>query len=158
MRAVIRETHGNRIILEALEHGSFIEGDVVTLDKPTSKRTVDANAYLWLCLGVIAKEIQITPWDTYLMMLKRYGEYTVTLIKRDAYENFRSRWRECQIVEDVELNGEKFYRVLCFFGSSKYNKKEFSRLLDGVLSEIREMGLPVPPTKQDMADINNYLR
>ena len=36
--------------------------------------------------------------------------------------------------------------MLCYFGSSTYNSKEFSVLLDGVVSEMQELGLQPPPS------------
>ena len=38
--------------------------------------------------------------------------------------------------------------MLCYFGSSTYDTKEFSVLLDGVISEMREIGLQPPPTEE----------
>ena len=34
--------------------------------------------------------------------------------------------------------------MLCYFGSSTLDSKEFSVLLDGVISEMKEMGLEIP--------------
>ena len=39
-------------------------------------------------------------------------------------------------------------QMLCFFGSSTYNTKEFSQLLDGVISEMKEMHLETPPDEE----------
>lgn len=158
MRAQVRDIHGSELIVMALEPGEIQVGDVINIERPKSKRTLDANAYLWVCIGTIAKEVSITAWDCYLMMLKRYGQYTSTAIRADAYEQFKKRWRECEIVDEFTSDGEKFYRILCYFGSSKYTKNEFAKLLNGIISEIQEMGLPVPPTRQDEADFKNYMR
>jgi hypothetical protein len=38
--------------------------------------------------------------------------------------------------------------MLCYFGSSTYNSKEFSILLDGVISEMKEMGLDTPTDRE----------
>ena len=38
--------------------------------------------------------------------------------------------------------------MVCYFGSSTYNSKEFSDLLNGVVSEMEEMGLQPPPTRE----------
>ena len=39
--------------------------------------------------------------------------------------------------------------MLCYFGSSTYNTKEFSVLLEGVISEMKEARLETP-TSEDM--------
>jgi hypothetical protein len=38
--------------------------------------------------------------------------------------------------------------MLCYFGSSTYDSKEFSILLNGVISEMEEMGLATPKSEE----------
>ena len=52
--------------------------------------------------------------------------------------------RECEVIGKVTVNGQEAVQMLCSFGSSTYNTKEFSHLLDGVISEMKEMGLETP--------------
>ena len=80
------------------------------------------------------------------MMLKRYGEYTYILVKPNVVEAMKSQWRECEVVGETVINGKKAVQMLCYFGSSTYNSKEFSVLLDGVVSEMQELGLQPPPS------------
>ena len=42
---------------------------------------------------------------------------------------------------EVTINGQKGIQLQCYFGSSTYDTKEFTRLLDGVISEARELGI-----------------
>lgn len=114
------------------------------------KRSLDANAMLWACLGEIATAM--TPpadkWDVYLQMLKRYGKYTYICVKPNVVEAMKAQWRECEVIGEVDINGQKAVQMLCYFGSSTLNTKEFSVLLEGVISEMREMGLQTPPSKE----------
>ena len=64
-------------------------------------------------------------------------------------DSVRSQWRETEVVGDVNINGSEAVQMLCYFGSSTYTTKEFSVLLDGVISEMQEMGLETP-LSQDM--------
>jgi len=111
------------------------------------KRSLDANALLWHCLGEIATALRADKWDVYLQMLKRYGHYTYILAKPNAVEGVKEQWRESEVIGEVNVNGQKSVQMLCYFGSSTYNTKEFSVLLDGVISEMKEMGLEVPMPK-----------
>lgn len=119
--------------------------------KYRAKRSLDANAMLWACLGEIANSM--TPpadkWDIYLQMLKRYGKFTYICVKPSVVDAMKAQWRECEVVGEVDINGQKAVQLLCYFGSSTYNTQEFSRLLEGVISEMSEIGLQVPPS-QDM--------
>lgn len=114
------------------------------------KRSVDANALLWVCLGKIADAME-TPtdkWDIYLQMLKRYGKYTHICVKPHVVDAVKAQWRECEEIGEVNINGQKAVQMLCYFGSSTYDTKEFSRLLDGVISEMQEMGLETPASEE----------
>lgn len=119
--------------------------------KYRAKRSLDANALLWLCLGRIAESM--TPpadkWDIYLQMLKQYGKFTYICVKEHVVDAVKAQWRECEVVGDIEINGQKAVQMLCYFGSSTYNTKEFSVLLDGVISEMVQMKIQ-PPTSAEM--------
>lgn len=111
------------------------------------KRSLDANGLLWACLGEMAVAIRADKWDIYLKMLKRYGKYTYVCVKPEALEDLKHQWRETEVVGDVTINGKKAVQVLCYFGSSTYNTQEFSVLLDGVVSEMNDLGLQPPPSE-----------
>ena len=46
--------------------------------------------------------------------------------------------------------------MLCYFGSSTLDSKEFSVLLDGVISEMKEMGLETPTSKEMQRAIERW--
>lgn len=120
----------------------------ITFVRHRKKRSMDANAMLWACLGEMARALKSDPWDVYLYMLERYGKFTHILVKPEAVESVKAMWRETKVVG--ERNG--MIQMLCYFGSSTYNTKEFSYLLDGVISEMKEMHLETPPS-EDMRRI-----
>lgn len=116
----------------------------ISIKQHREKRSKDANALLWHCLGEIASTLRTDKWSVYLLMLRRYGKYTYACIKPSAVDAFKKEWRECEEIGEVNINGQKSVQMLCYFGSSSYNTKEFSTLLDGVISEMKEMGIPTP--------------
>jgi hypothetical protein len=117
--------------------------------KYRQKRSLDANALLWVMLQSIATTLRADKWQIYLQMLKRYGKYTYICVKPSVVEAVKQQWRECEELGEVNINGQTAIQMLCYFGSSTYNTKEFSVLLDGVISEMKEMGLDTP-TSEDM--------
>ena len=108
------------------------------------KRSLDANALLWHCIGEISKSIQEDKWKVYLNLLKHYGKYTYIVVKEKAVEAVKKQWRETEVVGDIDINGTKGVQMLCYFGSSNYDSREFSRLLDGTIQEMKNMGLELP--------------
>lgn len=133
--------------LESLVALQGVEKLSIKAVKHREKRSLDANGLLWLCLGKIAEALRTDKWDVYLQMLKRYGKYTYICVKPNVVDAVKAQWRECEVIGDVNINGKEAVQMLCYFGSSTYNTKEFSTLLDGVISEMQEMGLQAPASE-----------
>ncbi len=122
------------------------------------RRSKDANAMLWACLGELAEKLRADKWEIYLLMLRRYGRYTYICVRPSVVEAMKRQWRECEVVGEVEIGGEKAVQMLCYFGSSTYDTAEFSRLLDGVIGEMKEIGLAPPPDKETRAALERWER
>lgn len=119
-------------------------------------RSVEANSLLWKCIGMIATALKADKWDIYLKMLKRYGKFTYIAVREEAVEAVKKQWRECEVVGEVTVNGQKAVQMLCYYGSSTYNTQEFSHLLDGIMSEMDEMGLKLPPREDVQEALERY--
>ena len=114
------------------------------------KRSLNANNLMWHCLDQIAKAM-IPPqdkWDVYLMMLKRYGKFTYICVKPNVVDAMKKQWRESEVIGHVDINGQDSVQMLCYFGSHTYDSKEFAVLLDGIISEMQEMGLQTPRERE----------
>ena len=120
----------------------------ITVKEHRERRSKDANALLWACLGEIASAIHMDKWEAYLMMLKRYGKFTYIAVRPHVVEAVKKQWRECEVVGNTYVGGEQTVQMLCYFGSSTYDTKEMSRLLDGVISEMEQMNLPRPTSAE----------
>ena len=120
------------------------------------KRSLNANAMLWECLGRIASVLRADKWDIYLQMLKRYGEYTYVCVKPGAVEMLKRQWRECEEIGTIDIHGQQAVQMLCYYGSSTYDSKQFSVLLDGVISEMKEMNIETPTPKRVQAAIEQW--
>lgn len=127
----------------------------ITIVRHSKKRGLAANAMLWACLGEIAAAARTDNWSTYLYMLERYGKYSTILIKAEALPDLRRVWRETRVVGERE---DGMVEVLCFYGSSTYTTEEFSRLLDGVVSDMKELGLTPPPSREMQAALEELRR
>ena len=121
----------------------------IKVSKWRKKRSLEANGMLWACLGQIAAALGTDKWEVYLLMLKRYGKFTYIVVRESAVEAVKRQWRESEVIGEVAVNGQKAVQMLCYFGSSTMNTQEFSVLLDGVISEMQEIGLQ-PPLPKDV--------
>lgn len=119
-------------------------------------RSKDANALLWECIGRLAVALRADKWDIYLLMLKRYGQYTYIVVPPNAVEMVARQWRECEVIGDININGRDGVQMLCYYGSSTYDTKQFSVLLDGVISEMKEIGLTAPTSEEMRRSIEEW--
>lgn len=112
------------------------------------KRSLDANAMLWACIGDIAKALGTARDEVYLKALRDYGQYEVMSCKKDALEMFKKQYRDLeQVGFEYTNNGDTWVDVICYFGSHTYDTRQFSQLLEGVIWDMRELGLQPPPPK-----------
>ena len=122
----------------------------LTIKEHRERRSNDANAMMWTLVGQIATAVHLTPEDVYQGYIPDVGDnFTWHPEKPENVERFINGWCKGHIgrmVDDVgpcrstELKG---YRLLkCYYGSSEYDTKTFSRLLDLVLQDCRNLGIP----------------
>lgn len=109
------------------------------------RRSIDSNAYLWVLLQKLAEALHTTKDELYLIMLDRYGVFTHVIVKPDAVDRVMSLWRTVRNLGKVKIGKTTGYQLQCFFGSSSYDTKEMSVLIDGVVSECRELGIETLP-------------
>lgn len=109
------------------------------------KRSLDANAYLWVLLQKLAENLKSDKWGLYLQMLKRYGQFTYIVVKPNAVEAVKKQWRECEEIGEIDVNGTTAVQMLCYYGSSTYDTKQMATLIDGVVSECEELGIETLP-------------
>ena len=101
--------------VETLRRSGLLD---IEMEKHRERRSTDANALLWACLGSIAAAIQSDKWTVYLQMLKRYGKYTYIVVREQAVEGVKRQWRESEGKSEIEKNGGKKVQRLCYFGGS----------------------------------------
>ena len=113
----------------------------VEIEPLKKKRSLDANGYLWVLLQKIAEALHTSKDEIYLEMLARYGVFTHIVVKPNVVERVKDEWRTVRELGEVTINGKTGIQLQCFFGSSTYDSKEFSVLLEGVIGEAKELGI-----------------
>jgi len=114
----------------------------ITIKQHREKRSLDANNCLWAVLTNMAAVLHTTKDELYLIMLKRYGQFTYVIVKNEAVEMFTRSYRLTE--EKGKTKDGTGTQLLCYFGSSEYNTLQMSRLLDGVIQEAHEIGVETP--------------
>ena len=141
--------------IQALEKVLSKEGIKSIEVKGKSNRTLTSNAALWLLLNEIAKKLRTSKDELYLEMLDRYGKFTHVIVKPEAVDRIKNEWRTVRELGEVSVNGKQGIQLQCYYGSSGYDKQEFSVLLDGVISEAAELDIRLISQEERNSYINN---
>ena len=105
-----------------------------------SKRSLTANAYYWSLLNQLASVMRMDNQECHFLMLIRYGQYEVVSIRSDV--NIHGYFKYYEVIGNGFVNGKEFTHYKIYKGSSQMDSKEFSVLLDGLISECEEVGIP----------------
>lgn len=123
---------------EAVGNGKLLD---TSIKIHREKRSLNANSYLWLILSEIAAILHTTKDELYLQVLERYGVFTHLIVKPNVVDRVKEEWRTVRELGEVIVNGQTGVQLQCFFGSSTYDTKEMSALIDGVVQEAKDLGL-----------------
>lgn len=113
----------------------------IEIKKHRKKRSLDANAALWKMLSMMADKLNASKDDLYIEMLDRYGVFTHIVAKPNVVDRVKQEWRTVRELGEVTINGKTGVQLQCYFGSSTYDSKEFSVLLNGVIDEAKALGI-----------------
>ena len=104
------------------------------------KRSLTQNAYFWVLVNEIANVTKQSKDEIHLQMLKEYGQNEVFSIRSDIDVS-----RYLKYYEEIgkgKVNGKEFTHYRVFKGSSEMDSREMAILLDGVVQEAEQLGIP----------------
>ena len=124
------------------------------------RRSLDANGFYWSLLTKLADSLRISKPRLHNQMLRSYGQpefiegklVPVTIQDTEEAENKALEAETFHIKPTSQVREDKdgkTYRTYYLLrGSSSYNTKEFSTLLDGLIEEAKEQGIEtIPPAE-----------
>lgn len=118
-----------------------------TFDWRKNKRTIDQNALMWKLLTIYADAINggrkggTTPEELYMKMLSKYGIAEFLMVLPEAEATLKEIFRVVQKVDVRDYNGVEMCVFKCYLGSSKYDTKEMSELIEGIFDELAMIGV-----------------
>ena len=146
-----KKSNFNLLLPRILEYVSSLADDgnfELSIDKVKAKRSNDANRYFWELVGQLSEKINVSPEDIYRTYIKDIGgNYEVVPIRDDAVDTWLQAWRskgigwQCEIIGESKLRG--YTNVICYYGSSTYNSKQFSRLVNLCVDDCKANGIEV---------------
>lgn len=132
----------------------------VEIKKHREKRSLDANSYYWLLCSRLAESMYVSKPYMHNRLLRRYGQIemiggqAVYIVIPDTDEAKRQ-------VDEAELyhlrptsqvkagkDGGMYRTYMMLKGSSAYDTREMSVLIDGLVSECKDAGIETLPTEE----------
>lgn len=129
----------------------------ITIKKRRKRRSLDANAYYWQLLAKVAEELKVSKPFAHNCFLRKYGQIAL-FEKKAAYIVIPDTEEAEKQVDEAEMyhlkptsqvkegkDGVMYRTYLMLRGSSDYNTKEMSVLIDGLVSDAKELGIETLP-------------
>jgi len=141
-----------KAVMPEIESVRGIDADI-EIKKHRENRSLNANSYFHLLCGKIANKLGITQTEVKNMMLRDYGfvdEDMKMVILRDDVDYLKRDDIHLRPIEGQRQKLGKMYWQTYFVmkPSHTLNTEEFSKLLDGTVSEAKELGIETMTPEQ----------
>ncbi len=136
------QTKDARRTLDGLKPGKVYD---VEIKEHREKRSLDANAYCWVLLDKLAEALDTTKEELYRGYVRKIGPFKDFDFTVDEAQTFRTAWERLGQgwpTEQVDFtpDGERVV-IRAYYGSSTYNTKRMSRLIDMIVEDCKEQGI-----------------
>lgn len=127
------------------------------------KRSKDANAYCWVLCEKIAQELSkngtvFIKEDIYKDAIKDVGVFIPFIVEEKAFDDFKRIWELRGLGYQVQETArkDKCIRVNCYYGSSSYNTKEMSRLIELLVQEAKQLNIETKSKSEIDSLLNSW--
>ena len=129
------------------QYDSLKDGQVsFEIKKASKKRSRDANALAWVLIDKLAEKTRIPKTEVYRSAIKEIGGVSeVVCIQDKAVDRLCSGWQKNGLGWQTETVPSKIpgcTNVILYYGSSCYDTQQMSRLLDLIIQECEQQGIP----------------
>ena len=138
---------GDELILTSPDYGEirrfaykFKEGNY-EIERKRKKRSTDANAFCWKLCTEIANVLRTDKDSIYVDMLKKYGQSDLVSVL--ASVDVRGYLKYYDEFGRGSVNGKEFVHCRVYKGSSEYDTREMSILIDGIIDEAKALDIEV---------------
>ncbi len=132
------------------EYDKLHDSDLdIEIKKYRKKRSLDANAYAWKLIDKIAKVMRLDKKQVYREAIRNIGGVSEVLcMQAAAVEKFCRSWAEHGIGWQTEVMPSKLEgcaNVVVYFGSSTYDTKQMSALIEQLIQDAKALGIETLP-------------
>lgn len=142
----------NKDVVEQLKSENKL---TIELKKWRQKRSLDANSYCWVLCDKIAKELCkdgtiITKEDVYKDAILQIGTFEPFIVQEKTLDNFKRIWEKQGLgflVQEVSKK-DKSVKVHAYYGSSTYDTKEMSLLIESLVELAKTLHIETKPQNE----------
>lgn len=142
----------NKDVVEQLKSENKL---TIELKEWRQKRSLDANSYCWVLCDKIAKELRkdgtiVTKEDVYKDAILQIGSFEPFIVQEKTYMNFKRIWEKQGLgflVQEVSKK-DKCIKVNGYYGSSTYNTKEMSLLIECIVELAKTLNIETKPQSE----------
>lgn len=116
---------------------------------PGQKRSLTANAYAWALMNQLSAKLNKPVLEIYRETIRDIGgSSTIITIRADAAKRFKTNWEgkgdgwQCLKLDEMPTPQGAFYTLQCFYGSSVYDSAQMHRLIELIVQECQQHGIP----------------
>ena len=118
----------------------------IEIKQARKRRSLDANNYAWVLIDKIAEKTGLRKSDVYRHAIKEIGGVSTTVCVQDfAVDRLRQGWEKNGLGWQTETIKAKIPGCTCvilYYGSSAYDSKQMSQLIDSLIQDAESLGIP----------------
>ena len=142
-----------RLTIETADRNALLSGFdelheeevVVEVKRYSPRRSLDANGFYWLLCGKLAEKTGVGMAEIYRNHVRNIGgNYEVYCGKTEAVEKLIKAWEKNGlgwIAETTPSKLEGCTNAILYYGSSTYDSRQMSRLIDQMVQDCKEQGI-----------------
>ena len=117
----------------------------MSVSEKRRRRSLDANALMWVLLGEMAQRVRGQDADRlYRMYVRNSPNYYTVIIPGDQFEQLKRDWEHNGLAwfadqDDVRDDGSVYVRL--YYGSSQYDSRQMAALIDAILQDASAIGI-----------------
>ena len=129
-------------LISALDDGKEY---VVEVKQYRKKRSLDANAYCWVLIDKLAEKLNVSKTEVYRREIKEIGGNSeIVCAPTKAVNKLCEGWKHSGLgwqVETLESKLKGCTNVVLYYGSSSYDTKQMSMLIDNIVQDCKALGI-----------------
>lgn len=153
----------NTTIVESLEQELLRQKDLnISIKRIYSKRSLDANAYFHFLVNKLARHFNISDEKMKVKMNLQYGTIArdknnnIVGVKIPVSADINEFYHYAKWFGKCIENGKEFNKYIFYKETHTLNVKEMSDLIQGVVQECRDYGIPTKTDDEINQMVNNW--